>query len=164
MGAKNISNIEADGAVKQVITVIAAIILTVIVLGGFYVIGNKVTGNDSAANEESQFVEEYQAVFLSNGQVYFGQIVSKDDQELELVDIYYLQINRPLQATSEEGEDVAQVAEETPATSSGITLVKLGSEIHGPTDRMVINMDQVMFIEDLRDDSRVVEAIKNESL
>jgi hypothetical protein len=38
-------------------------------------------------------------------------------------------------------------------------LVKLGNELHGPTDELYINPNQVVFYEFLRDDSKVVESI-----
>ena len=40
------------------------------------------------------------------------------------------------------------------------TLAKLGSEVHGPEDKMQINKDHVLFIEDLKDDSTVVKSIR----
>jgi hypothetical protein len=42
---------------------------------------------------------------------------------------------------------------------SQIQLVKLGSEIHGPTSDMKINRDQILFIENLKPDSQVLKAI-----
>ena len=100
---------------------------------------------------------DWQAVFLSNGQVYFGKLTDMDDRNVHLNDIYYLQVvNQPLQrsATGEEPIDPSQ-------TEQRLTLIKLGNEIHGPFDAMVINRDHVVIIEDLRDDSRVVQAIKD---
>jgi hypothetical protein len=40
-------------------------------------------------------------------------------------------------------------------------LIKLGGELHGPTDTMQINRDQILLIEDLRTDSNLVAAIGN---
>lgn len=91
---------------------------------------------------------DYQAVFLNNGQVYFGKLSYERSQFPVLRGIYYLQITQPIQP----GE-----ANDTPAN---INLVKLGEELHGPTDEMRINRDSIIFVEDLRDDSRVVQAIK----
>ncbi|MBU1895250.1 hypothetical protein KJ641_00045 [Patescibacteria group bacterium] len=91
----------------------------------------------------------YQAVFLTNGQVYFGKITNFDDDYLELVDVFYLQIKGGLQdkAGEEKEED--------------LSLVKLGSELHGPEDRMFINYEQILFYENLKKDSKVVSAIDN---
>ncbi|MEK7464462.1 MAG: hypothetical protein AAB617_01650, partial [Patescibacteria group bacterium] len=92
--------------------------------------------------------KNYEAVFLSNGQVYFGHLSQEGRQYVVLRDIYYLQVNTPPQPAK---------AGETQPTN--INLVKLGSELHGPEDEMRINRDQILFVEDLRADSRVVEAI-----
>lgn len=101
----------------------------------------------------SGFDNDWQAVFLTNGQVYFGRVVKQNREEMKVKEIYYLQVTRPLQQT-EEGEEQANPQGE-------LSLVKLGNELHGPTDAMSINRDHVLFIEDLKDDSNVVQAIAN---
>jgi len=104
-------------------------------------------------NSLSGFKKDYQAIFLTNGQVYFGQVASQNNAEVVVSDIYYLQVTRPLQQT-EEGQQQANPQGE-------LSLVKLGNELHGPTDSMFVNRDHVLFIEDLKDDSNVVQAIIN---
>lgn len=100
----------------------------------------------------------YYAVFLSNNQVYFGKLAKPTRSFVELADIYYLQINQQIQPIQKpaEGEETEGAAEEQKPKFS---LVKLGQEIHGPTDRMIINRDHVLFMEELKEDSRVVQAI-----
>ena len=44
--------------------------------------------------------------------------------------------------------------------TQNLSLVKLGNELHGPEDAMYINMDHVLFTEELKEDSRVVDAVK----
>jgi hypothetical protein len=92
----------------------------------------------------------YQAVFLTNGQVYFGKVSGSWCRYVTLTDIYYLQLSKSLQ-------DQSQAAN---ADQQSLTLVKLGKEIHGPVDTMKINRQQVLFIEDLGVDSKVVQAIQ----
>ncbi|HSD55558.1 MAG TPA: hypothetical protein VLA92_00215 [Candidatus Saccharimonadales bacterium] len=89
-----------------------------------------------------------QAVFLTNGQVYFGQVKDINSQFVDLQDIYYL--NSQSQSTDNK---------ETTAAPTSFSLVKLGCELHGPTDRMVINRDQVSFWENLSSDGKVAKAI-----
>ena len=101
----------------------------------------------------SGFQEDWQAVFLTNGQVYFGQVKKQNKVELVLKEIYYLQVTRPLQQTAE-GEEQANPQGE-------LSLVKLGNELHGPTDAMIVNRDHVLFVEDLKADSNVAQAIVN---
>jgi len=101
----------------------------------------------------SGYKEDWQAIFLTNGQVYFGQVGAQNSSEIIAKDIYYLQVTRPLQQT-EEGQSAANPQGE-------LSLVKLGNELHGPTDKMYINRDHVLFVEDLKQDSNVVTAISN---
>jgi hypothetical protein len=86
---------------------------------------------------------EYQAVFLDNGQVYFGKLDRKSEDFYNLTDVYYLQ-------TGTVGLDQA----------SNLSLSKLGNEAHGPEDKMEINVEHILFIEDMKEDSKVVGAIK----
>jgi hypothetical protein len=99
--------------------------------------------------------KDWQAVFLTNGQVYFGKVTNVGKKTITLADIYYLQVvTKPLQ-TSAQGS----AATATDQTQQELTLIKLGNELHGPTDKMIINGDQVLLTEKLKNDSRVVQAI-----
>lgn len=91
---------------------------------------------------------EYQAVFMTNGQVYFGKLSNQNESWLTLKDIYYLQTTPTESANANDKQ-----------TPSSINLVKLGSELHGPTNEMRINRPSVMFVEDLRSDSNIIMAI-----
>jgi len=97
---------------------------------------------------------KYQAVFLTNGQVYFGKISDEKKDYVAVNDVYYMVLKQPLQNQKKEGEEQAEQAKPE------YTLVKLGKEMHGPTS-MSINKDQILFIENLSDDSKVVSTIKN---
>lgn len=95
--------------------------------------------------------EFYSAVFLTNGQVYFGKMTENNKLEIVLNNVYYIQISE--KATP---ENPANTLNQT-----SFNLIKLGNELHGPTDELFINRSQVVFYEKLRDDSKVVESIKN---
>jgi hypothetical protein len=43
--------------------------------------------------------------------------------------------------------------------ATATSLVKLGEELHGPEDEMVINNEHIIFTERLKADSQVVSAI-----
>ena len=45
-------------------------------------------------------------------------------------------------------------------TQKNIELVKLGAELHGPEDAVFIEKSQVLFWENMKDSSKVLEAIK----
>jgi hypothetical protein len=80
----------------------------------------------------------YQAVFLTNGSTYFGRLQQQGDEWFVLTDVFYLSVS----------EDSAP------------QLIKRGSEPQGPREPMIIPQAQVLFIENLRDDSEIVAAIK----
>jgi hypothetical protein len=98
----------------------------------------------------------YQAVFLTNGQVYFGKITDMSSSYVTLKDIYYLQVVQPpLQGQQAPG----QPAPAAPAAQPQISLVKLGNELHGPVDEMHVQQTQILFYEDLKSEGSVVKAI-----
>lgn len=118
-----------------------ALVVVVVVAGGYYFMkGSSGKGGSG-----------YQAVFLSNGQVYFGKTANEGSSTVKLSDIYYLRVQQQVQPKD------SQATDQQPQVS----LVKLGNEIHGPLDAMRINRDQVLFIEDLKEDGKVVTAIRN---
>jgi len=96
---------------------------------------------------ESSYVytNKLQAVFLNTGQVYFGNITNINPQFLTLTNIFYLQTNSNSSKTN--------------SSSSNVTLVKLGCELHAPYDLMVVNMSQVTFWENLKSSGQVAKAV-----
>lgn len=116
----------------------AWLILTVMLAAGIWYAG---IGRQFGRNQS-----DYQAVFLSNGQVYFGKF--RDDiGGPQLTDIYYLRVQQAIQPSEETAQPDVQ-------------LVKLGNEVHGPKDAMRLNRQQILFVEDLKDDGKVVTAIR----
>jgi hypothetical protein len=91
---------------------------------------------------------QYQAVFLTNGQVYFGHLRNPESQTPVLTKVYYLQSNQQ------------NVQSTTTNSSTQLSLVKLGNELHGPEDMMALNHSQILFWENLKDSGKVVQAIK----
>lgn len=102
-----------------------------------------------ATANESKYVNtgQYQAVFLNNGQVYFGHIKTLNEKYVRIQNIYYLRQNTTVQPNQNN------------ADNSNFSLVKLGCEIHGPVDEMVVNRDQVTFWENLKTDGQVAKAV-----
>ena len=127
-----------------------AIIIAIIVLaiGGWLFWSS--TQNGGTEIDSSK----YQAVFLVNGQIYFGKLDLAKGDYMKLSDVYYLQTKT---------EDGAE-PDTTPATTteqSKVQLIKLGeNELHGPEDLMVISKDQVLYYENLKNDGKVVQSIE----
>ena len=96
---------------------------------------------------------KYQAVFFTNGQVYFGKLQRFNDDYMKLKDVYYLQ-------TQSSEETDSKNPQQTSNDQGGTTLIKLGDEIHGPEDEMVVSKDQVLFFENLKKDGKVSQSIE----
>lgn len=118
------------------------------IVGITFLVGG-VSGYKYAKFEEKPVVNEasvvqnsaYQAVFLSNGSLYFGKLSGEGTSHPILREVYYFQAGQ---------EQVKNVQPK---------LVKFGSEIQGPKDELRLNPDQIMFVQDLKDDGQVVKAI-----
>ena len=126
-------------------TWLSSVAHAVVIVGGILVIIVFVPRAYIILSSDTSIIdaETYQAVFLTNDQIYFGRLKNINPDYLILSDVYYVKIN--------EG-GVGQ-------------LVKLGaSEPHGPKDEMIINQDQVLFWENLKIDSPVVKTIQNMKL
>ena len=120
------------GAIGVLIVVI--LILVIILL--WVKIGSSRGSFDKIADPNS-----YQAVFLSNDQIYFGHLKSesRESEYLTLTDVYYVKV----------------------AEDSTGQLVKLGQiEPHKPTNEMIINREHILFWENLSSDSPVVRTIQ----
>ena len=136
-------------------TILWAVIILVVALLVLTVFNGLFGGSAKNFGRLSDWADfsKYQAVFLANGQVYFGKVTDANQQTLVLEDIYYLRSAKSLQAS-----DLKNAT--STAETDNFSLVKLGNELHGPEDKMSINLSQVLFVEDLKYDSKVVEAIK----
>lgn len=128
------------------VTFFALVALLILALTGNFV-WNSATPQSKYLNKN-----EYQAVFVnvngtSGGQVYFGHIQSLTDQYIDLTNVFYIQNQSTGTGTS------------STSTSSSYTLVKLGCELHGPADQMIINNNQVYFWENLKPSGQVSQKI-----
>lgn len=139
---------------KKILTVaIVAVLILLLSLVGYYSI--------KQFNTAQPDKDAYQAVFLSNGQVYFGKLDKVNNKNyVQMSNIYYLQVDQELQAESSKPKDSKAAKQDA---EGGMQLIKLGDELHGPTDKMQIKSSQVLFWEDLKADSKVAEAITSYS-
>jgi hypothetical protein len=139
-----------DGLNLRIVSVALLFGLTIIAVGVIWLIAQ------GGPTQESKYVkgDKLQAVFLNGGQVYFGNINTLNKDYLKMSNIYYLRVNQVVQPDQKN-------ADGTPATQNDISLVKLGCELHGPTDEMVINREQIIFWENLKDDGQVANAVKD---
>lgn len=87
----------------------------------------------------------YRAVFLDNGEVYFGQLQKSYGNYLRLNNVYYFK--------------VGQVVDEN--IQPDVQLMKLGNEIHQPKNYLDINREHILFIQELASDSKILPLMKN---
>jgi hypothetical protein len=116
------------------------VFLMVLVLSGVLCGCNKMSSPDQPVKINT----EYKAIFLNNGQAFFGQVEEIGSSFIVLKDIYYVQ---------------SQVIQEGDKKDVKNTLIKRGNEWHSP-DLMYINRQHVLVIEPVKPDSRVDQLIK----
>ena len=94
--------------------------------------------------------DAWSGVFLTNGQAYFGHFYSAPGDYAILRDVYYVLAQ---QLQSQDPNVPAQTR---------LSLQRLGSEIHGPKSEMRIAKSQILFVEELRADSPLVQSIREQ--
>lgn len=134
--------------------IILGVVVVVLLVVGF-MFRDKLMGKGGEMAEGKN--SGYQAVFLTNGQVYFGKLSGINGKYATLTDIYYLQVTTPPGLQGSAQQTAAQQQQQQQAK---LELVKLGKELHGPVDSMKINRDQILFFEDMTEDGQVMQAIR----
>lgn len=93
--------------------------------------------------------DSYYAVFLNNGQVYFGKMRFERRGFVHLTDAYYLKAKNS-------GENVDSVA------AGDLQIVPLGSEFPYSKNEIFLNQEHITLFEILREDSQVLQAIQDQ--
>ena len=89
---------------------------------------------------------QYQAVFLANGQTYFGRYYDRLGAYAKIEDVYYLQ----------------QVQGSDPNAAPDTKILRRGLELHEPTSRMLIPKSAILFVEDLTDASPIAQFMQRD--
>ena len=132
--------------------IIGVIVIIILVALGFGIAAFMPNSKNTTGIDTSK----YQAVFFTNGQVYFGKLQSFNDKYMKMTDIYYLQSQSTTAATDSKNP-------QSTSSEGNPTLIKLGNEIHGPEDEMIVSKDQLLFFENLKTDGKVAQSIKKYS-
>lgn len=141
---QNTDNTNSSWMGKRLFFVLATI------LAFMGIVGLASRGYNSVTADHAVNGKEYQALFLTNGQVYFGKLSQTDSNYVKLTSIYYLQVQQQVQPPANSS---------TSTQSPQVSLAKLGSELHGPEDSMYVAKAQVLFWENLKTDGKVAQAI-----
>lgn len=81
--------------------------------------------------------QQYQAVFLANGQTFFGRYYDRLGPYAKVVAPHYIQ-----------------------EADGGSRIVRRGSELHGPDSEMLVPKSAILFVEDLAPGSPVAQFIE----
>lgn len=138
---------EKKGSKKGLLWAVGIALLVVIVAFIGWFVWSNAKSADTGIN-----TSRYQAVFLVNGQIYFGKLADANEKSFKLTNIYYPQAQSTAGDAAEETDTQTQ--------SGGIQLIKLGDEVHGPESEMYISKDQILYYENLKDDSKVTKLIE----
>lgn len=96
--------------------------------------------------------QKYHAVFLNTGQVYFGTIQSENSDNLVLSNVFYIQTIDKTIPPTEEGGATTTIPQQQ--------LVMKGEEPYAPSNTIRINRSQITVIEDLTDQSQILQQIQ----
>lgn len=148
-GAQRPNAVVKKSKLKTILLASAGVVLlAALVVGGWFIYRSSVSAQIDA--------NKYQAVFFTNGQVYFGKLHNLNGGYYRLSDIFYLQAQAPAEADADGSENPQSTSAEQ---ASDVQLIKLGSEVHGPDDEMIMNKDQILFFENLKTDGKVTDSI-----
>jgi len=111
---------------------------------GVYKIFFKSTNSPSAQEQQT---ERWYMVKLNDGEVFYGQISDTAADPVIIRNVYY-------DYDQLKGEDSKKEN-----TGGNLRLVKRGKETYGPDGTIHIVRDQILYMEPLRDDSKVLKAI-----
>jgi len=134
------------GSFKRLLGLILAIIVLLGIGLGAWTVFSKTQSNAATGIDTSK----YQAVFFTNGEVYFGKLQPLNEGYMKLTEIFYLHSDTAASSTKTT-EDATE--------STDAQLIKLGNEAYGPEDAMIISRDQVSRYMNLKSDSKVVQLI-----
>lgn len=134
---------DASRSLNKVLVTLLVVLAIFAVVGVLWRFFNGVTADSAIKGKQ------FQALFLTNGQVYFGHLSNVNGQYVKLNDIFYLQVQQTVQPSNNSSNN----------NNQQVSLAKLGNELHGPEDTMYVARDQVLFWENLKNDGKVVKAI-----
>lgn len=133
---------------RQGLIKIIVFILAILAVGAaVYFLFFKTKGG--AVNSKAQ---SWYAIKLVDGEIFYGQISDTKADPVVVANVYY-NYDQAKQAEAAKGQ--AQAVPET----GNLRLVKRGQETHGPAGTMDIVRAQVLFMEPLKTDSKVLQAI-----
>lgn len=131
---------------KQIVFALAFVIVAAMIYWLFF------AGKGGEANPPKAEEKKWYAVELVGGEMFFGQIADTSADPVVLENVYY--DYDQIKKDNLGGEQAQEKSE-----SANLRLVKRGKETHGPSGEMEIVRTQVVFMEPLAENSKVLKAI-----
>ncbi|MBM3703387.1 MAG: hypothetical protein FJW63_10485 [Actinobacteria bacterium] len=141
---KHVKNINGYGKAILVFTILIFVSVLIFVSISLW--------QDGTARNTIQLLKyrgSYQAVFLTNGQAYFGNITEITNEYILLKEPYSIKVQQ--KQTDEEGQ----------TKQSEIKLLSIEDEFYKPEGYMLIEKSAINFIEELKDSSQIIDIIEN---
>lgn len=127
-------------ALRRVVVSLGVVVLIILIALAVAAIARATTSSNPLASAVKH--NQYQAVFLTNGQVFFGRLTVPGGDYYYLRHVYYLSSRAA-----------------TKAGQGALTIQKLTKDIHGPEDLIVLNRSQVLYVENLRPNGRAAQIL-----
>ena len=126
--------------VSMINTVLIVLIVFIATAAGFFTISTL---------KHNSFSASFQVVVLDTGEVFFGTVKKNSKSAIELSNVYYLPI------------DASDLFSPQFNSNELFSVIKIGNELHGPEDSMFITKEHIVFMQNLKEDSRIVSAIED---
>jgi hypothetical protein len=130
-----------ENVFRKIVILLALVLVFVI---GYFMI--------FSGGEKEEVKMNWYAVKLVTGEIYYGEIEDKKTDPVEIRNVYY---NYDQIKNGKVNENFSL------DESSNLRLVKRGKETHGPAGSMDVVRSQVVYMEPLKEDSKVLKAIMN---
>lgn len=124
-------------------TVMALVALAIVVVVVVFA-AQAVTSKDSLADGVKS--NEYQAVFLTSNEVYFGKLTFPSGGS-------YVYLRHAFRLTQQASNKSGQPLQRT--------LVKVPNDLHSPEDLMMINRSQILYVENLNPSGKAAQLMQS---
>ncbi len=110
--------------------------------------------------------EDWSAVYLVNGEAYFGRFAATPGSFARLREPYTLLVDGVAVTIGGGGAAAGRVPDaaraETPATVPDVRIRRVSAQTHGPVAEMHLDKRRILLVERLRSDSRLVSALRED--
>jgi len=132
---------------KKIRIILGIIFVVIVIIGGFMYWRYEAKKRGASANVVQTAVEKWYAIKLVNGELFFGLVSNPSADPLVVKNVYY------------DYDHARQASSTDEAATNSIRLVKRGKESYGPEGTLNIVRSQVLYMEALKESSKVLQAI-----